>query len=234
MGVSALARRYQIDVSSDGTTWTQLLGVTDFNPQITPQLQDSSTYDSDGWGSSEITMNKWSAAIKVLRQTTGGVFDPAQELVRARVAQFGDSARIYVRWYDNSGAPEAYSGRAIVEFNRSKTGVADLDEASITLTGDGALASITNPYAPASVPVILTATPSGASVGQDVEITGSGFTGTIATTGVKFGATNASAWRVVSDSVIVATMPAGTAGAANIVVTNATGASTAFSYTRGA
>ena len=233
MGVSALARRFQIDVSSDGTTWTQLLGVTDFNPQITPNMQDSSTYDSDGWGSSEITMNKWSLAIKVLRQTSGGVFDPGQELVRARVAQFGDNARIYVRYYDNSGAPEAYSGRAIVEFNRSKTGVSDLDEASITLTGDGALTPITNPFAPSVVPTILSASPSGAAAGAQVEITGSGFTGTVATTGVKFGGVNASSWLVLSDSVIVAVMPAGSAGAANIVVTNATGASAAFSYTRG-
>jgi hypothetical protein len=233
MGVSALARRYQIDVSSDGTTWTQLLGVTDFNPQITPQLQDSSTYDSDGWGSSEITMNKWSAAIKVLRQTSGGVFDPGQELVRARVAQFGDNARIYVRWYDNSGAPEAYSGRAIVEFNRSKTGVSDLDEASITLTGDGALTPISNPYAPSVVPTILSATPSGVAAGGQVEITGTGFTGTVATTGVKFGGVNATSWIVLSDSVIVAVMPAGSAGSAAVVVTNATGASASFPYTRG-
>jgi hypothetical protein len=233
MGVSALARRFQIDVSSDGTTWTQLLGVTDFNPQVTPNMQDSSTYDSDGWGSSEITMNKWSLAIKVLRQTNAGVFDPGQELVRARVAQFGDNARIYVRYYDNSGAPEAYSGRAIVEFNRSKTGVADLDEASITMTGDGALTPIANPYAPAVVPTILSASPSGAATGEQVEITGSGFTGTVAGTGVKFGATAATSWLVLSDSVIVAVMPTGSAGAANIVVTNATGASTAFSYTRG-
>lgn len=234
MAVSALARRFRIDVSADNTTWTQLKGVTDLNPQISPQMQDSSTYDSNGWGSSEITMNKWSISAKVLRQTTVGVFDPGQELVRARVAQFGDNARIYVRWYDNSGAAEAWSGRAIVEFNRSKTGVADLDEASITMTGDGALTAISNPYAPTAVPTILTATPTAVAVGGQVEITGSGFTGTIAVSGVKFGATNATSWTVLSDSVITATMPTGTAGAANITVTNATGASTAFSYTRGA
>lgn len=234
MAVSALARRFRVDVSEDNTTWTQLMGITDLNPQIAPQLQDSSTYESDGWGSSEITMNKWSLAIKALRQTNAGVFDPGQELVRKRVAQFGDNARIYVRWYDNSGAPEAYSGRAIVEFNRSKTGVADLDEAAITLTGDGALADITNPYAPSAVPTITSATPSGVAAGGQVEIQGTGFTGTVATTGVKFGATNATSWIVVSDSVITAVMPAGSAGSAAIVVTNGTGASAAFPYTRGA
>lgn len=234
MAVSALARRYRIDVSADGATWLQLKGVTDFNPQVKPDTKDSSTYDSNGWAASEITMNSWSVTATVLRQTNGGVFDPAQELVRARQAQFGDAARIYVRWYDNSGAPEAYSGRGIVEWNRSQSGVADLDAATVSITGDGALASITNPYTPSAVPVVTAATPSGASVGQLVTILGQGFTGTVATTGVKFGATNATNWVVVSDSEIVATVPAGTAGAASIVVTNANGASSAFAYTRGA
>jgi hypothetical protein len=51
---------------------------------------------------------------------------------------------------------------------------------------------------------------------------------------VKFGATNATSWLVVSDSLIVAVMPAGTAGAANITVTNSAGTSPAFTYVRGA
>jgi hypothetical protein len=36
---------------------------------------------------------------------------------------------------------------------------------------------------------------------------------------------------VVNDSTIVAVIPAGTAGAADVIVTNATGASAAVSYT---
>lgn len=234
MGISALARRLRIDVSADGATWLQLKGVTDLNPQVNPNLQDSSTYDSNGWGASEITMNSWKLDVTILRQTVAGVFDPAQELVRACVAQFGTAARVYVRWYDKNGAPEAFSGYAIVEWNRSKTGVADLDEAKLSLTGDGALTPIANPGVAATVPTVMTATPTAQTVGKTVTITGSSFTGTVVTSGVKFGAVNASDWQVVSDSVIVAVVPAGTAGAANIVVTNATGASTALSYTRGA
>lgn len=234
MGISALARRFRIDVSSDNATWLQVKGVTDFNPQITPKLQDSSTYDTNGWGSSEITMNEWKVDLTILRQTVGGVFDPAQELIRARVAQFGAAARVYVRWYDINGAPEAFSGYAIVEWNRSKAGVPDLDEAKVSLTGDGALASITNPGVAPGIPVVLSALPTAQTVGKTVTITGSSFTGTVVTSGVKFGAVNSSDWQVVSDSVIVAVVPAGSAGAANIVVTNAAGASTALSYTRGA
>lgn len=85
-----------------------------------------------------------------------------------------------------------------------------------------------------AVPTILSATPSGAAVTTLVTITGVRFTGVSGAAGVKFGATNATAYQVLSDTVIVASMPAGTAGAANITVTNGTGASTAFTYTRGA
>jgi hypothetical protein len=212
----------------------QVTGLTDLNPQITPNKVDSSTYDSNGWSSFEITMQAWSVALKALRQPSAGVYPAAQELIRACQTQFGDAARVYVRWYDKTGAPEAFSGRAIVEWNAAKTAVTDLNEVQITLTGDGALTAITNPYAAAAIPVITAATPAGVSVGNQVQITGSGFTGTVVTTGVKFGATNATSWTVVSDSTIVAIMPAGSAGAANITVTNAAGASTAFNYTRGA
>ncbi len=229
MGVSALARRFQIDVSADGSSWLQLVGVTDFNPQVAPNKQDSATYDSDGWGSSEITMNAWSVQVKMLRQTTSGVFNAAQELVRARVAQFGDDARIFVRWYDNTGAPEAHTGRGIVEWSRSKTGVTDLDEVQVTVTGDGALVDIANPYAANSVPMLVSATPSGAAAGALVEIQGQGFTGT---TGLKFAAVSVATYKVLSDNVIMAVMPAGTAGSAALVVTNATGASAAMPYTR--
>lgn len=231
---TALARRFKVDVSADGTTWIPLKGINDLNPPVSPTLVAADDYDSNGWNSFEKTMQSWILTIKALRKTTAGVFDAGQELVRAAQLPFGDSARVYVRWYDRNGAPEAFSGLAIVGWVPSKTGVADLDEVTITLTGDGALASITNPYAAAAVPVLTSALPTAVAVGGQVQIKGSGFTGTVATTGVKFGATNATSWVVVSDQLIVAVMPTGSAGAANVVVTNAAGASTALSYTRGA
>jgi hypothetical protein len=55
--------------------------------------------------------------------------------------------------------------------------------------------------------------------GTSVTIAGSGFTGTTGATGVKFGATNATAYTVDSDTQITATAPAG-AGTVNVVVTN--------------
>lgn len=88
--------------------------------------------------------------------------------------------------------------------------------------------------APAVVPTISAATPSAAAAGATVTITGTGFTSVTGASSVKFGATNATSYTVVSDTSITAVMPAGSAGSAAIVVTNAVGASTAFAYTRGA
>jgi len=236
---TALARKFRVDITSDLTLaggWLQLNGVNDFKFDVKPTLIDASAYDTNGSASFEKTFEAWTATASVFRRLTAGVYDAAQELVRGRtVGQFGDTARVGVRWYDKNGGPESYSGVAIVEWARAKTGVTDIDEVTISFTGtDVPLAQPTNPGVAPTVPVILSALPSAVAVGGVVTITGAAFTGTIATTGVKFGATNATTWSVVSDSVIVAVMPAGTAGAANIVVTNAVGASTAFSYTRGA
>lgn len=241
MTVTALARRYRVDVSLDGSTaWTQIKGIDDLNLGFTPTKTDSTSYDTDGWTSNEIPMQGWAHVLKVLRRATGGVWDPGLELVRACVGQFGASARIYVRWYDISGIStgtpgivEAGSGYAIVEISRSKTGVGDLEEWQVTFTGDGAPASIAIPAFGTASPVVNSATPSGVAAAGQVLITGTGFTGTVVTTGVKFGGTNATSWIVINDTLISAVMPTGSAGSAAVVVTNANGASNSFPYTRG-
>lgn len=232
-----LARSYRVDVSTDGSSWLTLNGLNDFNPEISPTMQDSSDYESDGWSASEITMQGWKLTVKVNAKATAGVVDPALSLVLSCIGQFGDAARVYVRWYRKDGATgfPSYSGRAIVEATPSKTGVPDLNEYQVVLTGDGKLSTISNPYSGGgSAPTVSAASPSGAAGGEQVTITGSGFTGTVASTGVKFGATAATEWVVLGDSVIVAVVPTGSAGSAAITVTNAVGTSAAFAYTRGA
>ncbi len=84
--------------------------------------------------------------------------------------------------------------------------------------------------APGAVATITAAAPSAAVTGDVVTLTGTGFTGA---TKVKFGATNATSFDVDSDTSMTAVMPDGTAGTANIKVTNAKGDSAAFTYTRG-
>lgn len=231
---TALARRFKCDVSADGTNWLPFKGMQDFAPKENSTQQSVADYDTDGFDSFEKTLTGWSLTVKSRRVLVSGVFDPGQELVRARQFQFDDLARVYVRWYDRNGAPEAWSGRALVAWDQTKTGAADTEEITATFTGDGVLSAITNPGTAGSAPVVSSATPTAVAQGGLVRIQGAHFTGTVATTGVKFGAVAATSWDVVSDSLIEAIMPAGSAGAANITVTNAVGTSNALSYTRGA
>lgn len=233
---TALARKFAVDVTADLTLasgFVRLKGVNDFNPNINPNLEDASDYDTNGWASSEVTMQDWSADATVFRRKTAGVYDAAQELIRSRVGQFDDAARIGVRWFDKTGGPEAYSGVALVTWKRSNTGVKNLEQATITFTGTDVPLNlnIQNPYQATAIPVVLAATPGGQAAGEAVAITGSGFTGA---TGVKFGATNAASFEIVNDQLVIAVLPAGTAGSAVVTVTTANGTSNALAYTRGA
>lgn len=227
-----LARRFKVDISADGTNWIPLYGITSFQDPVNRTTQDASDYDSDGWGAFEVTTQTWTITATVNVQTTSGALTASYLMLSAAKTQFGDAARVYVRYYDRTGLAEAFQGRAIVSMVPKGNAVADINSQTVTLQGDGALAPITNPYTPTVAPVVTAITPSGAAAGALITITGVGFTGTVATTGVKVGGVNATNWSVVSDGVIVATVPTGTAGSAPIVVTNAVGASNSFAYTR--
>ncbi len=80
-------------------------------------------------------------------------------------------------------------------------------------------------FTPNSSPVVTSISPtSGPSTGgTSVTITGSNFIGT---TGVTIGGASATGVTVVNDTTITATTPAGTAGAQDVVVTNASGSGT--------
>lgn len=82
---------------------------------------------------------------------------------------------------------------------------------------------------PADVLSVTSALPADAAAGDSVTITGSGFSGT---TGVKFGAANATSFAVVNNATLTAVLPAGTAGSAQITVTTPAGTAT-LPYTRG-
>lgn len=227
----ALARRFRVDVSTDNATWIKVGGVSDLNPTISNTTQSADDYDTAGFAAIEKTAISWVLTIKALRKITAGyVFDAGQELIRQAQLQFGAAARVYVRWYDRNGGPEAFSGYAVVGYTPAQTGVDDLDAVTVTLTGDGILSTITNPYsAGTAAPVAIAASPSGAGAGKAVLITGTGFTGA---TAVTFNAIAATSFTVQNDQSITAVLPAGSAGSAPIIVTTPAGASVALPYTR--
>lgn len=83
-----------------------------------------------------------------------------------------------------------------------------------------------------TVPTIVSVLPSGAGAGAMVKIVGTKFLTTSGVAGVKFGGTNAAAYSVDDDGTIYATLPAGSAGSAPVIVANTAGSSSAFGYTR--
>jgi hypothetical protein len=96
-------------------------------------------------------------------------------------------------------------------------------------TSIGALFRASNAVPPAGSPVITDVSPKTGPIagGTLVSIYGKGFTGTSGVAGVKFGATNATSYTVVSDTLITATSPAGIAlvPAIDIFVNNGIGTS---------
>lgn len=234
---SALARKYKLDVAAYNsalttpTGWTTVFGITDWADNVSPTLQDVSDYETSGWSSSEKTMQAWTATAKMRRPIVAGNYDSGQEILRAARLGFGDSARVFARFYDRNAGPEAYQGVAIVTWTRSKTGVADIEEITVTLTGtDVPLATITNPVTNTSAPVITAIAPSGQGSGKAIEILGSGFTGATAVS-VGIAVTN---FTVVNDGLIEAVLATASAGTVQATVTAPTGTSANYAYSRAA
>lgn len=122
------------------------------------------------------------------------------------------------------------SGAAMIEWTMKTIPVYD---ASRSKNVDFYMALDDGVFAVSLVPVVTSVLPSAQTAGNQVTILGQRFTGT---TGVTIGGVSVGAGKftVVNDGVIVATMPAGSAGSAPVIVTNASGASASFAYTRGA
>ncbi|MBO1739666.1 phage tail tube protein [Leifsonia sp. TF02-11] len=233
---SQLARRFKVDVSTDGVTWLPFLGIQDLAPKENPTIVSTTDFDTNGFETVEKTVTAASLVAKIRHiLNAGNTVSPGQELARvAGQYQFQTAARLYVRWYDRNNGPEAWQMYAIVDWTASKTAAADIEEVTVTFRGDGTVTAITNPVAAGNpAPVITAATPSGVGSGGIVRITGAYFTGTTAAQ-VKFGANAATAIDVISDSLIEAVLPTAAAGSAPITVATTAGTSAAFAYTRGA
>lgn len=113
----------------------------------------------------------------------------------------------------------------------SGVGIGDAEDNLYDFIENEEVTAFVEPNPSAQVPIIDTITPDGAVADSTIAINGSNLEGT---TGVTVGGTPATEIVVHSDSLVTATMPAGAAGVVDVIATNATGASAAKSYTRGA
>jgi hypothetical protein len=155
LGSSTVNRKWYLDVNT-GTvgspTWVAVNGMTEFQYNVEPTMQDDSDFDSGGFRSQTKTAEAWSATATVARKVTAAsatAYDPGQEALRA--ASFGNTgvaATRQIRFYEmEPGGPrvEAYSGRASVSWTPNGGGMDATSTVGLSLMGQGRLTAITHP-----------------------------------------------------------------------------------------
>ena len=213
-----------LDTANGSGNFVQLKGMSNFVPSVPAQVEDNTDYDTDGWGADAVMGRKFTNTLTVRRHNYAGARDPGQEALRI-AADAG--TLIHVRWYERTTGGEAYDGWVLVQWEPQGGAPTGISEVSVSLLGQGSRNVIANPYSAAAVPVVNALSPATgpAAGGTLVTVRGSGFANVTGATGVKFGTTNATAYTVVSDGVIVAQAPAQAASTKNVTVTNPNGPS---------
>ncbi|KOX16573.1 MULTISPECIES: phage tail tube protein [unclassified Streptomyces] len=149
--VTLLARRYrlELDMGTNTPTWTLIPGVSEFAPKIEPTVQELNLYDGEGYPEQVVTMLKWSVETTLAHRANPVTrkFSSSQEALRAASMSFGPGSYVKVRWFDRTGLPDAYEGRAVVQWEPDGGDAAEVDTVKVTLTGSGPLTAITNPVA---------------------------------------------------------------------------------------
>jgi len=228
----ATVRRFQrnqrVDVSSDALTWLKLKDIVSTDGiGFSPDKQDATAYDGGGYKTPVTTLMGASLAVTFTSLLESGAPNAAQKLVTDCEGKFGDEAALWVRVYDIDGGDRGWTFQAEVNPQQANSAVGGLRQFNVTFDPDGATITrmttdeITAAIGNADKPVTLSATQTGTGVGSLVTLTGANYTGA---TSVKFGATEATEFTVVSDSRIVCVVPTGGTGAQTITVTNAAGA----------
>lgn len=148
-----LARDWRMDINmgTDGSPdWQLCPAITEFQPTWPPNLEDSTTYDSDGWEESTKTAQSWQVEATFNRKASpdSTTFSTVHEKMRTASFAYGDTAKVGVRFYDRNGLPEAYSGKVFVTWEPQGGDYKALGQVKVTLKGTGALTPITNPITP--------------------------------------------------------------------------------------
>ncbi|MFE6225485.1 phage tail tube protein [Streptomyces sp. NPDC057854] len=150
---TALARRWRMDINmgtDEAPDWQLCPGITEFQPQFPPNIENSSSYDSSGWAENTKTAQEWSVETTFNRKSSpdSTTYSPVHEKLRLASFAYGAASKVGVRWYDRNGLPEAYSGKALVTWEPQGGEYTALDQVQVTLTGDGVLSLIANPVTP--------------------------------------------------------------------------------------
>lgn len=192
---------------------------------------------SDTTNSSALGRTNYNAAFTLWRYyLTGGGVDPTADAGFAAVKTRGTTLWGYVRRSDKlasavwAAGDEIQLGAEFINDTPQDPGAGGWLKYAIKCEVQNGYPFITVAGAvAAAAPTVTAASPTGQGAAKAIVISGVRFTGT---TAVSIGGTAATSFSVINDNQIVAVLPAGSAGSAPVIVTNATGASAAFPYTR--
>ncbi|MEQ4723769.1 hypothetical protein [Nonomuraea sp. B19D2] len=151
---SLLAKDWTVEINTGTTatpTWTPVRGLTEFAEEIDTETEDDSDFDGDGWASQVVTQRGWTLTLNGNRKRDADavafVPDPGQEFLRKAGHVVGPGANVHCRWYRRDGSPDAYEGRAAVDYKGAGGETTDLEPFEVELLGQGKPLEIENPVA---------------------------------------------------------------------------------------
>lgn len=149
---TALARRWRLEINmgSDAVPdWQLCPGITEFQWTAEPNVEEDTSYDSDGWAENTKTGQEWEVQATFNRKTTADstAYSPVHEAIRVAFFAYGAANKVGLRFMDRNGLPEAYQGKAIPAWEPQGGESTDLDQVEVTFTGTGPLTEIENPMA---------------------------------------------------------------------------------------
>lgn len=107
--VEMLARDYKFLVSDDGTTWTEIHGVSTWKWSEEVKEVDITDFDDDGWGADLPAIGRAKLTLEgnYLRDANSGTRDAGQAFVegKARLRGFKGLLQVKVETRDGTGTP---------------------------------------------------------------------------------------------------------------------------------
>jgi hypothetical protein len=152
--ISGVVRDWLLEVAAyttgaEPTTWTPVRGITEFTPPaIEKNLEDDSSFDSDGWASEIATGLGWKSEGTVKRARASLTEDAGQAILRAAGSGLLEDGLVHVRFTNREKPTSGRTGVADASFTEEGGAHTDLTTASFALSGRGALADVTIVVAP--------------------------------------------------------------------------------------
>lgn len=200
----------------------------------TPVTNPRENYGNKGMPSVEKIGDSWVITfdVEAVRDANGVIAQTwLSALITIAQASGGDNkveAQVFDGRDENLKAIQGSFSVASADLSAVNTNYSDKGSYRFTLTSDGVVDLVTSPIAGTGEPIIESATPTLQTVGDQIVLRGYKFTGTVSAT---VDSASVVEFIVVDDYTLVLVIPATVTGAADIIVTNATGASAAFAYT---